>query len=644
MRCLRLSDSALADEDETTYEGRQYELDKLKEKRAGRQQEMEKGKFWKWLTKPLFVSFLAGAVILGMYLLLFCPYYESDLDLVMQSLVYSSRFSGVGTSRLIFSNIFLGKFFSICMLISSNLPWYAVFHYCMIFLAIWILLYITMQRNPNKMGMVMGVVTALFYGYECYVVVNYMKTAAVLCIAALYLLVYQMEQETYQIHLAVLIIFCAVMSSFVSFTTFAWIGGIGLIGIVIYRVSRKQMVKWMGMSWVSLVIVVVLSVGFRVVDTQFYKTGDGTLQLAEYRNSIERVYNCGYPEYSDELGEKYGIEEAEYSLLVNGFYPRTEESSMELLKALSGEHKTWSISEVKSFFRSKPLKLFQIGMFYCWVVLLILMWQTENPRKRRMLLASVVMMFLAYLGLYMGNALGSGQIVPILFFVICFYALMPLQGMKTADVRDVCVWLGVLAVVLYSKFSAVLPTVNRNDNNAQVLYARQNPSETFILGDGAATVSVGGLPDNLLFWGGASGRQQLMDISLHAINLGSAVSMLVDQNELRVLVAYNADAWTCAQSAILLNNSLKAYGATDIRLADIIDGTYCVYEYDFDGSLRDYTGFYSIGEYEFYYVDGQRQTGEFEVDGTYYETGNDGYVVSDGMYVDTEGYIAYSPF
>jgi hypothetical protein len=513
------------------------------------------------------------------------------------------------------------------------------------FFALWILLYISMQRNPNKMGVLLGVVTALFYGYECYVAVNYMKTAAVLCIAALYLLVYQMEQETYQIHLAVLVIFCAVMSSLVSFTTFAWIGGIGLIGIVIYRVSWNQLVRWIGMSWVSLVIVVVLSVGFRVVDTQFYRTEDGTLQLAEYRNSIERVYNCGYPEYSDEFGEKYGLDETWYEELVKGNYVDeiTEGGNLKMLRALSGENRTWSISEVKSFFRTKPLQLFKIGMFYCWIVLLILLWQTENPRKRRMLPASVVMMFLAYLGLYMGNALGSGKIVPILFFGVCFYALMPLQDMKTADMRDVCVWLGVLAVVLYGKFSSVLPTENRNNNNVQVLYARQNPSEFFISEDGAATVSVGELPNNLLFLGGASGKQQLWDISLRAIDLGSTVSKLVKQNELRVIAAYNANAWQCASSAQLLDQRLKECGSIDIRLADIIDDTYCVYEYDFDDSLRDYTGFYSIGEYEFYYVDGQRQTGEFEVDGTHYETGNDGYVVSDGMYVDTEGYIVQVP-
>jgi hypothetical protein len=260
-----------------------------------------------------------------------------------------------------------------------------------------------------------------------------------------------------------------------------------------------------------------------------------------------------------------------------------------------------------------------------------------------MLFASVVMLFLVYLWLYMGNDLGSGQIVPILFFVVCFYVLMPLQNMKTADMWDICVWLGVLAAVLYGKFTTDFPTVNKNNNNAQVSYARQNPSETFISGDGAASVSIGGLPNNLLFFGGKSGKPQFVDISLQAIDLESDVSKLWKKNELRVLVAYNADEGDCAPSAKILNNSLKSYGAIDIRLVDIIDDAQRIYEYDFDGGLRDYTGFYSIGDYEFYYVDGQRQTGSFEVDGTNYETGNDGYVLIDGSYVDTEGYIAQAP-
>jgi hypothetical protein len=260
-----------------------------------------------------------------------------------------------------------------------------------------------------------------------------------------------------------------------------------------------------------------------------------------------------------------------------------------------------------------------------------------------MLFASVVMVFLAYLELYLGNAWNRGKIVPVLFFVACFYVLMPLRNMKTADTRDILVWVCVLAVVLAGKFSESLSTVNRNSSNVQITFARQNPSETFLAGEEISPGSIGGLPNNLLFWGGASGKPQFVDISLQAIDLGCTVSKMLAENTLRVIVNYNGDEWNCAHSAKLLNNSLKAYGAIDIRLADIIDDTYCIYEYDFDDSLKNYTGFYRIGEYEFYYVDGQRQTGGVEVDGTYYETSSDGYVVSDGMYVDTEGYIAETP-
>jgi hypothetical protein len=217
---------------------------------------------------------------------------------------------------------------------------------------------------------------------------------------------------------------------------------------------------------------------------------------------------------------------------------------------------------------------------------------------------------------------------------------MPLRDMKTAHIRDVFVWVCVLAVVLFGKFSVGFSTENTNSSNVLVTYAGQNPSETFLSGEGISPSSIGGLPNNLLFWGGASGKLQFVDISLQAIDLGSTVSKMLEKNKLRVIANYNGDEWNCAHSAKLLNNSLKAYGAIDIRLADIIDDTYCIYEYDFDDSLKDYTGFYRIGDYEFYYVGGRRQTGGFEVDGSYYETGNDGYVVIDGRYVDTEGYIA----
>ncbi len=85
-------------------------------------------------------------------------------------------------------------------------------------------------------------------------------------------------------------------------------------------------------------------------------------------------------------------------------------------------------------------------------------------------------------------------------------------------------------------------------------------------------------------------------------------------------------------------STLMDYGATKIDYVDQIGNLVCVYKFGFDRSLENYTGFYQLGDYRFYYKNGIRQTGKFEVDGKeYYGKKQGEFVIYEGSYIFTEG-------
>ena len=76
--------------------------------------------------RTLLVTFLMNMAALGILLLLFYPRFESELDIIMQALLYG--INGTYSSHLLFSNVVLGKVLDICMTGLPMIPWYIVFH------------------------------------------------------------------------------------------------------------------------------------------------------------------------------------------------------------------------------------------------------------------------------------------------------------------------------------------------------------------------------------------------------------------------------------------------------------------------------------------------------------------------------------
>ncbi len=145
-------------------------------------------------------------------------------------------------------------------------------------------------------------------------------------------------------------------------------------------------------------------------------------------------------------------------------------------------------------------------------------------------------------------------------------------------------------------------------------------------------------PNNAMFFGGSNWYSDIYNKKLEQLGLSELSMRTFQKDNVYFMMDYQPYlyAWDLYTDAFF--STLMDYGVTRIDYVDRIGNLACIYKFEFDDSLKGYTGFYELGDYMFYYKDGIRQTGEFEVEGKEYfgrKTGE--FVIYEGSYIFTEG-------
>lgn len=412
------------------------------------------------INKNFWTALLINFLVAALLLLFFYPQFESKLDIMMQSILYGSN--GVYSAHLVFSNIIVGKLMDFGMFCLPDMPWYIIYHDMMVFISLVTITYITLIRNPNVMGKTVSVLFTVFIGYECYISPNYMKTASLLCAAAVYLLYYNLRQERHKKLYHIMTAFLAIMSSLVCFSIFVLVGILSLLSVIIFYLFSDHNIQWLKKCWILLLTIVVLAITFDVIDTQFYKLNDEWSQSAKYRNSVEKMLGYGSADYSKEVGIELGMSEAEYQLLINGIFVDLEEPALKLLENISGQYKEFSFNTISRFFKTVPIRAFKTGMFYCWLVLLFILFLFGTNKRKLTFLISLGLLCVVYLILYFLNAWEYHWMSVAVFLPICIIVLMAMEDLKVFGKEYIWIYLGILGIILYDNFSSVLNTSVRD--------------------------------------------------------------------------------------------------------------------------------------------------------------------------------------
>lgn len=413
--------------------------------------------------KTIWISLIMNILVLVILSLISYPKYESDIDIMMQAVIYGIQ-GGDSSAYLVFSNIFIGGILKGMVSVLPFIPWYTVFHYCFVFMALCVISCVFLRENESVLGKIILSIFLVFSGYECYIRLGYFKTSAIVCAATIYFWIYLVEKEKKRKILFVPIVLGFWLSSMISWTGF-WITAItSLTCFLLYFILKAPYKLLSKRLLFVLVLSLIGSIGIKFIDNQMYRNSNEWETALEYRNNIEKVTVFGAADYSDDVYEQLGIEEEQYNYLLNGIYLSPNQKGLELLKEISHIYKDISLENVLGFFRTVPIHLLQTGMFFCFVLLWGLSYFTVKKEKRKMFFVSISILLFAYFIFYMVNAWEKSVTGFLVFLPLCIFALMNCKDVNTRDINHIVIYLLVIMLILYNKFSYMLITSVAKDD------------------------------------------------------------------------------------------------------------------------------------------------------------------------------------
>lgn len=422
---------------------------------------------------PLFWHvILLNVILLVAMVLLFYPQFQNEADLVMQTLLYGVGQQGVCISHIMFSNIVLGKLMQILLGIAPGIAWYVVLHYIAVFVSLVIMGYVIIKRNPSKMGWLIAIIMGSFFGYEGYVTPGYLKTAAFLCAAAFFLWIYFIDIQNKRRGSMLAILALMTVSSMVSvkaFTVSFVLWGILLVLYLLLQHRLRENIIRVGIITAEILLLVV---AMFYVDEASYTSSEHWQPLAEVRDDYEKIYSFGVASYDEdnvqELNElcdyvKGGWEdplmiasEAEYYWLSKGIFLHPNEKTEQVVHYMVQQRQAASVTSLNKYLKTVPIGFFQIGMFYLFVTLLILRWLYQAKGRGLLTGIALAVLLAGCYPLYLHYALSYGWVYVLVMLPVCGFLLLSFQQAQCSELRTVVVYLLVLSVMLYTKFSGMM--------------------------------------------------------------------------------------------------------------------------------------------------------------------------------------------
>ena len=412
---------------------------------------------------------LLNVLALVVVLLIGAPHYEYDMDVMMQAQLFniSGRWS---TGMIAFSNIYVGRFLKLLCEFMTGVNWYTIFQYVLTFMSLWEIGRLFLKRNSSRIGNITFMIFDLFIGYECYICPSYMKTAAILGVSALYvcwgILVGELTQKRWlqQIYIGIALL----LAGLISWKALLLSGSLTTVYIILYMFVRKVKVdKKLGKElWMPLVSALVLLFVLQVLDYREYQKVDGWSRVNEYRSAVEQVGMFRAPTYRADLGEKLGLQEYQYNVLVDGHYITSDGSAFEKLEKVTHAGRDFSWINILRFMRTVPVSLIQVSMFYGMFVLWLLLFFSHMDKKKVLLAATVIVTGLGYLIMFILASCSTSMVYFLILLPVGICALMNGKDMQATkeERHSALIYLALGTIVLYSGMGSSIVTKTNEGN------------------------------------------------------------------------------------------------------------------------------------------------------------------------------------
>ena len=406
--------------------------------------------------RKISVALISNLLILGAMVAFMRPSFETNDDIVFAEL--GSGLRGVKDAHLVFQNYGLGMIYRLLYGVTGRLPWYTIVQYMILFAAFTVVTYVLISRLGEISGLCLFVILACGFGYEGYIHLQFTKTAGIAAAAAVFLLLYLLEQEKYSwwgIAGGILLAVIAYMYREDQFwASCGLMAGAGLLFLFDLRKYRNKKLRRLEICVLTFGVLLLSVFGVDRWDSSKYRSAEWK-EYQEFNRLRSELLDYGFPDYdsNQEIYEELGISREAYELYKSWNFNDTEKFDTEVMKKLVDlkQKRPLTIRTVTAFLRRFPSDLLRMPMFYFFAVFAVL-WLLCGKKDvfsiisvlAECLLLVAVYFYLYYQGRYMVNRVDVG-----LWFSAC---LVMLWIFSSGEVRymntKVSVLLCMICVVL----------------------------------------------------------------------------------------------------------------------------------------------------------------------------------------------------
>ena len=338
---------------------------------------------------------LAVFVILQIF---FKPMYESNDDNYISSIVYGVF--GEYDTHLVYMNILIGKVCKALLLyVSPLVPWYAVIQYSLLLVSFTAILYLILLHKENIYRYIFCWLVMIPFGYECYINMQYSKTAGVAAIAGILLVYRAVKEERIKKFMLALGVILTVSASLYRFKMFCMmlpvIGSIILVDCL-RNASHKNCKLLIKCCIVFIPILVICMLG-EVYDRKQYADNSAWNEYREWDNLRIQLLDYGFPDYNEnrEVYEKLNISYNDMVLFTYWDYADSEIFTPEAMRQLIAvkEKQQVSMDFVRGFFTEDILQF--VSYPYIIVLIMLVAFWILSGAENKALISTATLFFLA---------------------------------------------------------------------------------------------------------------------------------------------------------------------------------------------------------------------------------------------------------
>lgn len=517
-----------------------------------------------WLhrqTSTVWFACVFNLTVLVLMLLILRPGYETNDDISISMIANGAW--GVRDMHVICQNYLLGKLYNLFYTAGHGMiPWYVILQYAFVFSALTTVTCVLFRRLKGEQAFLVNGILLLYFGYECYIRMQYTKTAGIMLGAGVFLLFYEMEKEKISWKAVVWGILLAVTGSLYRFEETAvccvLIAGIGLNFLLNLRQwgeqKRKRLLTLLGVFGLTGI----LMVGCELMDQRLYASDpdwDAFMQYNEYRSNLTDYSIPAFADFEEEYKEM-GISKTAYKIFRTGlnFYD-PDVYSLDTLKKMDELRPRNNLSRAlaENFLKEFPVGYIKIPVFLGFLTLAFLWLFWKKDQKKVWLVAGyeilamgLIDFYLYYQGRYLENRVEVGMWFAISLVVIWLY------DQKKIQVSRQLVWLmlGCVLIANQGSWKSRWKVLSEQDARDQAYLKESFEGAVSVDPDGLYLAKLGtisynsfgifsavpeGTFENVVWYGGWEMGNPLWKKKLAEYNITNPYRDLIDQEHVYIV-------------------------------------------------------------------------------------------------------------